>query len=76
IMLVLSDGEPCAAGEGFKEHLKTTTKEIETVSDIDLMAVGILTDAPRFFYKNYALVKSVEQLGSSVVTELSRIILS
>ncbi|EAX1818166.1 porphyrin biosynthesis protein [Salmonella enterica] len=76
IMLVLSDGEPCAAGEGFKEHLKTTTKEIETVSDIDLMAVGILTDAPKFFYKNYALVKSVEQLGSSVVTELSRIILS
>ncbi|HHR9723354.1 TPA: cobaltochelatase CobT-related protein [Salmonella enterica subsp. enterica serovar Oranienburg] len=75
IMLVLSDGEPCATGEGFKEHLKATTKEIETVSDIDLMAIGILTDAPKFFYKNYALVKSVEQLGSSVVTELSRIIL-
>ncbi|EKE7091691.1 porphyrin biosynthesis protein, partial [Salmonella enterica] len=76
IMLVLSDGVPCATGEGFKEHLKATTKEIETVSDIDLMAIGILTDAPKFFYKNYALVKSVEQLGSSVVTELSRIILS
>ncbi|EDV9233101.1 porphyrin biosynthesis protein [Salmonella enterica] len=76
IMLVLSDGEPCATGKGFKEHLKTITKEIETVSDIDLMAIGILTDAPKFFYKNYALVKSVEQLGSSVVTELSRIILS
>ncbi|EBC5270861.1 porphyrin biosynthesis protein [Salmonella enterica] len=76
IMLVLSDGVPCAIGEGFKEHLKATTKEIETVSDIDLMAIGILTDAPKFFYKNYALVKSVEQLGSSVVTELSRIILS
>ncbi|EAA8275222.1 porphyrin biosynthesis protein [Salmonella enterica subsp. enterica serovar Newport str. CFSAN000898] len=75
IMLVLSDGEPCATGKGFKEHLKTITKEIETVSDIDLMAIGILTDAPKFFYKNYALVKSVEQLGSSVVTELSRIIL-
>ncbi|EMB3036628.1 porphyrin biosynthesis protein, partial [Salmonella enterica subsp. enterica serovar Newport] len=67
IMLVLSDGVPCATGEGFKEHLKATTKEIETVSDIDLMAIGILTDAPKFFYKNYALVKSVEQLGSSVV---------
>ncbi|EJP8645042.1 porphyrin biosynthesis protein, partial [Salmonella enterica subsp. enterica serovar Kentucky] len=66
IMLVLSDGVPCATGEGFKEHLKATTKEIETVSDIDLMAIGILTDAPKFFYKNYALVKSVEQLGSSV----------
>ncbi|EDU5118313.1 porphyrin biosynthesis protein, partial [Salmonella enterica subsp. enterica serovar Reading] len=64
IMLVLSDGVPCATGEGFKEHLKATTKEIETVSDIDLMAIGILTDAPKFFYKNYALVKSVEQLGS------------
>ena len=49
--------------------------EIETLSDIDLMAIGVLTDAPRRYYKNYALVNSVEELGPSVVTELSRIIL-
>ncbi|WP_158686401.1 cobaltochelatase CobT-related protein, partial [Cronobacter sakazakii] len=41
----------------------------------DLMAIGILTDAPRRYYKNYALVNSVEQIGPSVVKELSRIIL-
>ena len=75
IMLVMSDGAPCAAGDGFHQHLRTVTKEIETLSDIDLMAIGILTDEPRRFYKNYALVNSVEELGPSVVTELSRIIL-
>ncbi|WP_038938989.1 cobaltochelatase CobT-related protein, partial [Yersinia pestis] len=75
IMLVMSDGAPCAAGDGFHEHLRTVTKEIETLSDIDLMAIGVLTDAPRRYYKNYALVNSVEELGPSVVTELSRIIL-
>lgn len=74
IMLVMSDGEPCATGSGFHQHLRTVTKEIETLSDIDLMAIGILTDEPRRFYKNYALVNSVEELGPSVVTELSRII--
>lgn len=75
IMLVMSDGEPCATGSGFHQHLRTVTKEIETLSDIELMAIGILTDEPRRYYKNYALVNSVEELGPSVVTELSRIIL-
>lgn len=75
IMMVLSDGVPCAAGDGFSEHLRSTTKEIETLSDIDLMAIGVLTDAPKRYYKNYALVNKVEELGSSVVTELGRIIL-
>ncbi|EPR6300514.1 cobaltochelatase CobT-related protein [Escherichia coli] len=75
IMLVMSDGEPCATGSGFHQHLRTVTKEIETLSDIELMAIGILTDEPRRYYKNYALVNSVEELGPSVVTELSHIIL-
>ncbi|HFE3835175.1 TPA: porphyrin biosynthesis protein [Escherichia coli] len=75
IMLVMSDGKPCATGSGFHQHLRTVTKEIETLSDIELMAIGILTDEPRRYYKNYALVNSVEELGPSVVTELSRIIL-
>ncbi|EKI9342389.1 porphyrin biosynthesis protein, partial [Escherichia coli] len=70
IMLVMSDGEPCATGSGFHQHLRTVTKEIETLSDIELMAIGILTDEPRRYYKNYALVNSVEELGPSVVTEL------
>ncbi|EJC0159167.1 porphyrin biosynthesis protein [Escherichia coli] len=75
IMLVMSDRKPCATGSGFHQHLRTVTKEIETLSDIELMAIGILTDEPRRYYKNYALVNSVEELGPSVVTELSRIIL-
>ncbi|EIW8764576.1 cobaltochelatase CobT-related protein [Klebsiella pneumoniae] len=75
IMIVQSDGAPCAAGDGFSNHLRSVTNDIENTSDINLLAIGILTDAPRRYYKNYALVNKVEELGSSVVSELTRIIL-
>lgn len=75
IMIVQSDGAPCAAGDGFSNHLRSVTNDIESRSDINLLAIGILTDAPRRYYKNYALVNKVEELGTSVVSELSRIIL-
>ncbi|HDE1859527.1 TPA: porphyrin biosynthesis protein [Klebsiella pneumoniae] len=75
IMIVQSDGAPCAAGGGFSNHLRSVTNDIENTSDINLLAIGILTDAPRRYYKNYALVNKVEELGTSVVSELSRIIL-
>ncbi|HDQ2897873.1 TPA: porphyrin biosynthesis protein, partial [Klebsiella pneumoniae] len=72
IMIVQSDGAPCAAGDGFSNHLRSVTNDIENTSDINLLAIGILTDAPRRYYKNYALVNKVEELGTSVVSELSR----
>lgn len=75
IMIVQSDGAPCAAGDGFSNHLRSVTNDIENTSDINLLAIGILTDAPRRYYKNYALVNKVEELGTSVVSVLSRIIL-
>ncbi|HIG7153670.1 porphyrin biosynthesis protein [Klebsiella pneumoniae] len=75
IMIVQSDGAPYAAGDGFSNHLRSVTNDIENTSDINLLAIGILTDAPRRYYKNYALVNKVEELGTSVVSELSRIIL-
>lgn len=75
IMIVQSDGAPCAAGDGFSNHLRSVTNDIENTSDINLLAIGILTDAPRRYYKNYALVNKVEELGTSVVSELSRVIL-
>ncbi|MDU3938194.1 MAG: porphyrin biosynthesis protein [Escherichia coli] len=75
IMIVQSDGAPCAARDGFSNHLRSVTNDIENTSDINLLAIGILTDAPRRYYKNYALVNKVEELGTSVVSELSRIIL-
>lgn len=75
IMLVLSDGEPWAVGRDFDTHLRSVTRQIEMQTDIDLLAIGIMTRAPERFYTNHALVTSVDCLGASVVTELSRIIL-
>ncbi|HBZ3775959.1 TPA: porphyrin biosynthesis protein, partial [Klebsiella pneumoniae] len=50
IMIVQSDGAPCAAGDGFSNHLRSVTNDIENTSDINLLAIGILTDAPRRYY--------------------------
>lgn len=47
IMIVQSDSAPYAAGDGFSNHLRSVTNDIESASDINLLAIGILTDAPR-----------------------------
>ncbi|HGW3253675.1 TPA: porphyrin biosynthesis protein, partial [Klebsiella pneumoniae] len=38
IMIVQSDGAPCAAGDGFSNHLRSVTNDIENTSDINLLA--------------------------------------
>ncbi|EOK5550423.1 porphyrin biosynthesis protein, partial [Klebsiella pneumoniae] len=35
IMIVQSDGAPCAAGDGFSNHLRSVTNDIENTSDIN-----------------------------------------
>ncbi|WP_454889988.1 cobaltochelatase CobT-related protein [Serratia quinivorans] len=74
IMIVLSDGQPEAVGKGMKKHLKVVARHLE--EKIDLLGVGIQTSAPSEYYKNYALVSKVNDLGSTVVRKLSEMLLS
>lgn len=75
IMLVMSDGAPAGIGHDFSDHLKAVAESIEGSGLIELMGIGILTDAPSRFYKNHVEVKKVEDLGATVVRKLSQLIL-
>jgi cobalamin biosynthesis protein CobT len=75
IMLVMSDGAPAGIGHDFSDHLKAVAESIEGSGLIELMGIGILTDAPSRFYKNRVEVKKVEDLGATVVRKLSQLIL-
>lgn len=74
-MLVMSDGAPAGIGHDFSDHLKAVAESIEGSGLIELMGIGILTDAPSRFYKNHVEVKKVEDLGATVVRKLSQLIL-
>lgn len=78
ILFVLSDGLPNVLGERrneatLREHLKESVEKIEK-SGIEVVAFGIESNAVKSFYKNHVVVNKVEELTSSVVNELIKIL--
>lgn len=71
IMFVLSDGHPYADGNEhrLRGHLKRTVKDIER-HQVELVGIGIMTDAVREFYPNYVVVKNSENLPSTMLKML------
>lgn len=74
IMIVLSDGSPAAQGHGLPEHLKMVTKQIEQDSDIHLLGIGILTDAPRRFYRDNICLNNVGDLAETLIKQMQRLL--
>lgn len=74
IMLVLSDGMPQAQGRGLSEHLKQVTKQIEEESDIHLMGIGIMTSAPRHYYRDNICLSSVGELSETLINQMQRLL--
>ncbi|MEX9786115.1 cobaltochelatase CobT-related protein [Providencia manganoxydans] len=75
IMFVLSDGAPCAAGSGFSNHLLDVVEFITKKTKIDILAVGIQTDAPARFYRHHTSVRSVDDLPKTVITSIRDLLL-
>lgn len=76
-MLVLSDGMPsCSHSKSavLNSHLKSVVKSLEK-GGIDVIGLGILTEAPRKFYERHIIVNELADLPEKVVAELSRIVL-
>lgn len=76
ILFVLSDGQPACPGD-FTQltcHLKKTVKAIEA-SGIDVIAIGIESDAPRHFYKKNVVLKDVASLPTVVMAELKKLMM-
>lgn len=75
IMLVLSDGEPAARGHNFRPHLIETADYLLNKAKIDLLAVGIQTDAPSHYYKYHTKVDSLDDLPKTVIAAIRNILL-
>lgn len=75
IMLVLSDGEPAARGHNFRPHLIEVADYLLNKAKIDLLAVGIQTDAPSHYYKYHTKVDSLDDLPKTVIAAIRSILL-
>lgn len=77
ILMVLSDGEPCAfTGDRFdgylSRHLKKVIKEIETRGDVELLAVGALHNVTRW-YRHAITVRDLSSIGPVLMQEMTKL---
>ncbi|MGS0367856.1 cobaltochelatase CobT-related protein, partial [Escherichia coli] len=73
--LVLSDGQPAAHGHNLRSHLIETADYLLNKAKIDLLAVGIQTDAPSHYYKYHTKVDSLDDLPKTVIAAIRNILL-
>lgn len=74
VMLVLSDGFPACHGWGQEQHLRNVINRIEG-DGVDCVGVGILSESVRAFYPKWVVVNNVEELASSAMDQLARVLL-
>ena len=79
VLIVISDGAPVDdstlsvnPGNYLEKNLRDTIKNIEEMSSIDLVAIGIGHDVSRY-YKKAVTIMDVDQLGEVLLNELSNI---
>lgn len=77
ILMVISDGAPvddstlsANPGNYLEKHLRETIDWVETRSPVELMAIGIGHDVTRY-YRRAVTINDPEQLGGTVLNELS-----
>ena len=79
VLIVISDGAPVDdstlsvnPGNYLEKNLRETIINIESKTDIDLIAIGIGHDVSRY-YKKAVTIMDVDQLGEVLLNELSNI---
>ncbi len=77
ILMVISDGAPVDdstlsvnTGHYLERHLREVIDEIESLSPVELIAIGIGHDVTRYYRKALTLVDA-EQLGGAMVEQLA-----
>ncbi len=76
ILMVLSDGQPLCPGNRTAQryHLKKVVEDIEK-SGIDVIGIGIDSDAPAKFYTKSVVLRSIEDLPKAVIGEVKRLLM-
>lgn len=79
IMMVISDGAPVDdstlsinTGGYLDRHLREVIEKVERDSAIEMLAIGIGHDVTRY-YKNAVTLHDVEQLGDTMVEEVTKL---
>ncbi len=77
ILMVISDGAPVDdstlsvnSGDFLEKHLKKIVKNIESKSDVEILAIGIGHDVSRY-YKKAIKITDVQELGDVMIEQLS-----
>lgn len=75
IIMVLSDGIPSAGGSGsHTQRLKDVVKVLERTPGLELLGIGIQTDAPAKFYSKSVVVHKIDELPSVAMTQLKALL--
>ena len=77
VMIVLSDGAPCAQGDLYAQtaYLIKVVKQIENSKSMEIVGIGIKDRSVERFYKNNVVLNDINQLPTQVMSELRRILL-
>lgn len=76
ILMWLNDGEPCPNVHGMmpkqEAYAKKAAEQVERV--VEVVALGIQTDAVKRFYKNYAVVNNLEDLTKTALGKIEAVL--
>ena len=77
ILMIISDGAPVDdstlsvnSGDFLEKHLKKIVKFIESKSDVEILAIGIGHDVPRYYNKAIKIT-DIHELGDVMISQLS-----
>lgn len=75
ILFVLSDGNPACYGDipSLYGHLKRVVTDVEK-SGIDVVGIGICSDAPKRFYSRHVVLDRIEDLPGEVMRQLKSLL--
>ena len=76
ILIVLSDGQPACPGnpDELRAHLKRVVGEVER-SGIDVLGLGILTEAPKAYYSKHVCVSNLADLPVAAIKEIKALLM-
>lgn len=74
IMVVFSDGLPAASGGDQRQRLRDVVAYLES-EGVELLAIGICSDAPKEFYKKWTVVEDAEDLAKEALDQLAKLLI-
>lgn len=74
VMVVFSDGHPAARGGNQTQRLRDVVAYLES-EGVELLAIGIESDAPKKFYKKWVQVDDAGDLAKAALDQLAKLLI-